>query len=248
MSLANRQHVGEGRSVPIQEPVETVPAPQLAPSTLSRPIKPSGLIFVGIVSVLLGLWGGVIPFIGPTFGFSADGSRGWNASSAHLLLAVLPGAVAFLAGVIMVSTAPRAVSGGGRGSLVMAGFLALLAGGWFVIGPLARPVLSSAGNYFVGAGALRELAFQVGYALGPGLLIALTGGFALGWSVRHQRLAGVTVVRAESSARLHRSRRRAAVTEDPTAVPTSLAGNPMASTEPAPPTVLGSEPSSERTL
>ena len=70
----------------------------------------------------------------------------------HLLLAVLPGAVAFLAGVIMVSTAPRAVSGGGRGSLVMAGFLALLAGGWFVIGPLAATGLVLRGQLLVGRG------------------------------------------------------------------------------------------------
>jgi hypothetical protein len=139
-----------------------------------------------VITILIAIWGAVIPFIGPTFAYSADGSSAWNMNNAHLVLAVLPGAAAFVAGLAILVVAPRTVAGSGRDVLSLAGLLGLLAGAWFVVGPLAWPVVSTATHYFVPAAPLRELGFQIGYALGPGLLVGISGGFALGWASRHQ--------------------------------------------------------------
>ena len=187
MSLGNRQYVGENDPVHPRDAIEAVPAaPLTSPAPMAR-ISASALILVGIATVLVAIWARMLPFIGPTFGFSADGASAWNLSGAHLLLGVLPGAVAFVAGVLILLIAPRTISWSGRGSLAGAGLLAVMAGAWFVVGPLARPVLSTTGSYFVIASPLRELAFQIGYSYGPGLLITMAGAFTLGWSARHQR-------------------------------------------------------------
>ena len=156
MSLGNRQYVGENDAVRPRGSIEAVPvAPVTSPAPTAR-ISASALILVGIATVLVAIWGGIAPFIGPTFGFSADGAGAWNLSGAHLLLAVLPGAVAFVAGVLILVIAPRTISWSGRGSLAGAGLLAVMAGAWFVVGPLARPVLSTSGSYYVVASPLRE--------------------------------------------------------------------------------------------
>ncbi len=64
--------------------------------------------------------------------------------------------------------------------LGLIGLLAVASGAWFAIGPFAWPVLYGTGAYVVGASPLRELAYVVGYALGPGLILALAGGIAWG--------------------------------------------------------------------
>ena len=149
MSLGNRQYVGENDTVHPRDAIEAVPvAPVTSPAPTAR-ISASALILVGIATVLVAIWGGIAPFIGPTFGFSADGASAWNLSDAHLLLGVLPGAVAFVAGVLILVIAPRTLSWSGRGSLAGAGLLAVMAGAWFVVGPVARPVLSTSGSYYV---------------------------------------------------------------------------------------------------
>ncbi len=198
MSLGNRQYVGENDTVHPRDAIEAVPvAPVTSPAPTAR-ISASALILVGIATVLVAIWGGIAPFIGPTFGFSADGASAWNLSDAHLLLGVLPGAVAFVAGVLILVIAPRTLSWSGRGSLAGAGLLAVMAGAWFVVGPVARPVLSTSGSYYVVASPLRELAFQIGYSYGPGLLIVMAGAFTLGWSARHQRISSPSVSTASA--------------------------------------------------
>ncbi len=198
MSLGNRQYVGENDPVHPRDAIEAVPvAPMTSPVPVAR-ISASALILVGIATMLVAIWGAIAPFIGPTFGFSADGAGAWKLSGAHLLLGVLPGAVAFVAGVLILVIAPRTIYWSSRGSLAGAGLLAVMAGAWFVVGPLARPVLSTSGSYYVVASPLRELAFQIGYSYGPGLLIIMAGGFALGWSARHQRISNPPVSTASA--------------------------------------------------
>jgi hypothetical protein len=57
----------------------------------------------GILLVLLGAWGAVIPFIGPylSFSFTPDGAWTWTAG--HGWLEVLPGAAAALGGLLLSS-------------------------------------------------------------------------------------------------------------------------------------------------
>ncbi len=129
------------------------------------------------MTALSGLWGALIPFIGPTFGYSADGSTAWRMTSAHLWLALIPGAVAFIAGIWMLLAAPRIATGSGKSALSIAGMLAAVSGAWFVVGPLSWPVVTTAPHYFLPSSPPRELGFQVGYALGIGVLIIAAGVF-----------------------------------------------------------------------
>ena len=99
------------------------------------------------------------------------------------------GAVAFIAGIWMLLAAPRIATGSGKSALSIAGMLAAVSGAWFVVGPLSWPVVTTAPHYFLPSSPPRELGFQVGYALGIGVLIIAAGVFTLGWSARHQVVA-----------------------------------------------------------
>jgi hypothetical protein len=187
MSLGNRQYVERDDLIYASEgPTEVVTSQASYGAPAAVGARASGLALGGVVTILIGIWGGLIPFIGPSFGYSADGATAWEMTSAHLWLAVIPGAVAFVAGLVMLLVAPRTVAGSERTGLVLGGLVSLAAGAWFVIGALAWPVVTTARGYFLTATPLRELGFQAGYGLGPGIVIVLTGAFTLGWSARHQ--------------------------------------------------------------
>ena len=118
MSLGNRQYVEQGDVLyenggPVVAAVGGTP---MVAQARGANVRASGLAFAGIVTILLGIWGGIIPFIGPSFGYSADGTSAWAMTSAHLWLSVIPGAIAFVAGCVLLMVAPRAVAGFGRGA------------------------------------------------------------------------------------------------------------------------------------
>src|SRR5262249_27517549 len=47
----------------------------------------------GLLLMLLGIWGALIPFIGPYFNYAYTPDRAWQATSGRMWLEVLPGAV-----------------------------------------------------------------------------------------------------------------------------------------------------------
>ena len=147
----------------------------------------SNLFMVGLVAVLISAWGGIIPFFGPTFGYSADGSGSWHWNLAHTVLAFSPAIVGIFAGLLILARAPGTVQRSSRFGLGSAGLLALAAGGWFVVGPWAWQLTLGSSSYLVPATPLRTLANLLGYSFGPGLILVACGAFALGWAVRHQR-------------------------------------------------------------
>lgn len=161
-------------------PTVETPAPTVAPR-----IGGSGVAMLGIVTILVSAWGGIVPYVGPSFGYSADGSGSWHWNLAHALLALVPGVVGIVAGLSMISGAARVRFGLGRMSLTMAGFLAFLCGAWFVIGPPSWSVVES-GRYFVTAPPLTLLRNELGWSFGPGVLLAVLGGEAMGWALRHK--------------------------------------------------------------
>ena len=150
---------------------------------------------VGLVALVVSAWGGIVPFVGPTFGFSGDGLGSWHWNPSHAVLALVPGAIGCLFAVsLMGRTAAGAT--GRRVGLTFGGLMAIASGAWFVIGPLAWPVLVTGSHYFVASSPLGELEHQVGYALGPGLILAACGAFAIGWSARHDRPLGTLGTKA----------------------------------------------------
>ena len=131
----------------------------------------------GFLILCLGAWGGIVPFVGPLFGYSADGAGSWRWDQAHALLFLIPGAVAVFAGLLIMTGAMAVIAR--PGLLVFAGFLAAVCGAWLVVGPLAWPVLHGS-KFFVTASPLREFEYWIGYSLGPGGLLLALGAFVVG--------------------------------------------------------------------
>jgi hypothetical protein len=101
-------------------------------------------------------------------------------------LALLPGTLGVLLGLFVIAESRGITVGRGRLSLAMAGTMLMICGAWFAIGPLAWPVISDNGPYFVAASHLRLLADEVGYSIGVGLVLVVCGAFVDGWASRHQ--------------------------------------------------------------
>src|ERR1700751_5142026 len=81
----------------------------------------------GVLLIILGAWGGLVPFVGPYFHFAYTPDKAWAYSSGRLYLSIIPGAVALLAALFGLTTRRRA-----RG--MFSGCVAALAGAWFVVG------------------------------------------------------------------------------------------------------------------
>ena len=128
----------------------------------------------GVLVILLGLWGALVPFLGPVFDFAYDADQGAAWSAARGWLEVLPGAVAVVGGLLLVRSQNRATA-------MLGGWLSVAAGAWFVIGrvmattltigEIGRPVAETETKaawleltYFHGLGAL--IVFFAAMALG----------------------------------------------------------------------------------
>jgi len=111
----------------------------------------------GLLLILLGVWGAIIPFVGPLFDFAYTPDTAWEWTQARGLLSVLPGAATVLGGLILLGS-------GNRAAATLGSWLSAAAGAWFVVGPvLAGPWnLGDVGTptgASAGMRALEELAF-----------------------------------------------------------------------------------------
>src|SRR5437660_12933529 len=84
--------------------------------------------FAGLVILIAGLWGGLVPFVGPYFHFALGPNHSWTWTTGRLWLSVVPAACAVLGGLLLLGGGPRV--SGRFGAL-----LALAGGVWFAIGP-----------------------------------------------------------------------------------------------------------------
>ncbi len=140
---------------------------------------------IGLVALIVSAWSGIAPFVGPVFGYDPTGNDSWHWTLAHGVLAVAPGAAGCLMGLWIMGRVPVTRIGRRRFGLSAAGLVAVASGAWFAIGPLAWPVLSNQARYFLPASPLHNLANVVGCSIGPGIILAACGAFAMGWAARH---------------------------------------------------------------
>lgn len=127
----------------------------------------------GLLLMLLGAWGALIPFIGPYWHFSYAPDTTWHYTTGRLLLQVLPGAGAFLGGLLTLVSANRLTA-------MFGGWLAAASGAWFIVG---MPLSSVWGSPTVGAptGSSTRQAFEyIAMFGGLGAVIAFLAAFALG--------------------------------------------------------------------
>ena len=75
-----------------------------------------GIGTVGFLTILISVWGGIIPYVGPAFGYSADGAGSWDWSLAHTVLALIPGAIGVIVGVFILGETRGLTVGRGRGA------------------------------------------------------------------------------------------------------------------------------------
>lgn len=170
--------------------VERPAEPRSASRSVGRRFSVS-LGVVGLIALLVSAWGGIIPFVGPVFGYSGDGSASWTWNLSHVVLGLIPGALGVLAGLSIMAARGDSPARG-RIGLSAAGLVAVACGAWFVVGPVAWPVVFGTVPYFVPASPLTGLAHWIGYALGPGLILGMCGAFGLGWAARHDAPLGVS--------------------------------------------------------
>ncbi|EFC84374.1 hypothetical protein [Parafrankia sp. EUN1f] len=126
----------------------------------------------GLLLVAAGLWGALIPFVGPyfDFGFTTDA---WSWTANRFWLSVLPGIVAIVAGLILMLSRNRA-------NALIGAALAAVAGLWFVLGaPLSQIWNPGALGTPLG-GKTRQTLIMISFFYGLGSLILFLGSSALG--------------------------------------------------------------------
>ena len=129
----------------------------------------------GSLVVLLGLWGALIPFVGPYFSYSFGSNGVWHYTTDRLVLDILPGALAVVAGALLLTARTRRAG-------VFGGWLGLLAGAWFVVGPAVSLTWEHAAGP-IGrplGGSTRQMVELIGYFYGLGALIIALVAFAAG--------------------------------------------------------------------
>ena len=127
----------------------------------------------GLLLVLLGAWGALIPFVGPYFDFAYTPNTPWAWTPARGWLEVFPGVVTVLGGLLLISSRDRATA-------MFGGWLAVLGGAWFIVGPtLAAPLhLGDVGHPVASTDSRRAL-MEIAYFSGLGALIVFFGGGVL---------------------------------------------------------------------
>jgi hypothetical protein len=127
----------------------------------------------GLLLVILGAWGTLIPFVGPRFNFAYTPDQDWAWTTARGWLEVFPGATAVVGGLLLIISRNRAIA-------MFGGWLAVLGGAWFVVGRQFAPVLriGTVGDPIATTERKRAL-LEVAYFSGLGVLIVFLGGIAL---------------------------------------------------------------------
>jgi hypothetical protein len=183
----------------------------MAPARRTRPMRlprTTGALSGGLI-VLLGLWGALIPFVGPYFHYAFGGFQSWHFTSQRLWLDIVPGVVAVIGGLMLLRASSR-VSG------LLAGWVAAAAGIWFAIGP-AVSLLWHHSTYAIGApagGYSRQMLEWVGYFYGLGAVIVGLAAFAMGRYFSRPRVVEEPIVAAEAAAPVAERRVAGAPTAD----------------------------------
>ncbi len=136
---------------------------------------------VGTLLMLLGGWGALVPFVGPYLHYAYTPDRAWTYTSGRLWLSVLPGAAAFLGGLLVVGS-DRAAS--------LGAFVAAAAGTWFIVGqqvtafavtgtPISAGRPAAIPHAIAGVKTMRFLE-TLGFYYGLGVVIVFFAALALG--------------------------------------------------------------------
>ncbi|HUC24075.1 MAG TPA: hypothetical protein VMA73_15305 [Streptosporangiaceae bacterium] len=175
----------------------------------------------GFALVLLGIWGALIPFVGPYFHFAYTPDQAWKPTSGRMWLDILPGVVTLAGGLVVLLSRFRPAA-------VFGSWLAALAGAWFVVGDLIATHWAGlpAPGTPVG-GAARSALEQLGFFTGLGVVIVFVAALALG------RFTVVAVADAAASRAARADAKTGAAATEPEAARTRVGSLPRVNLVPA---------------
>ncbi|MGH3241667.1 MAG: hypothetical protein ACRDNL_14940 [Spirillospora sp.] len=140
--------------------------------TMRAPRSRGGLS--GTLLVLLGLWGGLLPFAGPYFDFGFAPDDAWVYDTDRLQLVIAPAVAVVLGGLVVLAAANRAFA-------MLGAWVAALGGAWFVVGTSVATLWDVDGiGVPLGSGEGQRLAEQLSGFTGLGVVVAFLAGLALG--------------------------------------------------------------------
>jgi hypothetical protein len=165
-------------------------------------------IFGGLLVALLGIWGGIIPFVGPYFNYAYTPDKAWTYTTGRLELEILPGAGALLGGLLMMAARSRH-------SVLFGSVLAIASGAWFALGNVFAPLWTVAGPAGgpASTGTVMRVVEQVGFFTGLGVVIVLFAAVVAG---RVTAVPGVTDVVERPTVPVQAGRRSVDETETET--------------------------------
>jgi hypothetical protein len=132
--------------------------------------------FSGFLLMLLGLWGALIPFVGPYFHYAYTPDKAWTYNTGRLWLELLPGAAVFLGGFLLMIAR-------GRHTALFGALLAAVAGAWFTLGPVLSPLWNNRvpmGGTPASATVYMRIMEQLGFFTALGVVIVFIAAMALG--------------------------------------------------------------------
>lgn len=133
----------------------------------------------GLALILLGVWGGIAPFVGPTLGFGFTPNQAWHSTPGRLDLSAIPGGLVLLMGLVVLVTRSRWLGG-------LCAFIAALGGMWFIAGGaiVTLPPASLTGEIRtgtpLGSGPHIVVLTNLAFFTGVGALILFFAATALG--------------------------------------------------------------------
>ena len=176
----------------------------------------------GVLLVLLGAWGALVPLVGPSFHYAYTPDRNWAYTSCRFWLEILPGVAVVIGGLILLASSYRPAA-------LFGGWLAALGGAWFAVGNVLAPAWHG-GSVTAGTpvgSTLTRAVEQIGFFTGLGVVIVLFAAMALGRlsviSVRDARLAE----RAAEAAAAEETAGEPAAAREPVTTSGPVTGGPV---------------------
>lgn len=129
----------------------------------------------GVLLVLLGIWGGLVPLVGPYVHYAYTPNHVWTITSGRIWLEFLPAAGAFLGGLILLASKFRPMA-------LLGASLAAASGAWFAVGSALAPLWTHnlhAQGFPVGGHIARAME-QIGFFPGLGVVIVGIASVAIG--------------------------------------------------------------------
>jgi len=132
--------------------------------------------FSGFLLMLLGLWGALIPFVGPYFHFAYTPDKAWTYNTGRLWLELLPGAAVFLGGFLLMIARTRHTA-------LFGAILAVASGAWFTLGTMLSPLWNNhvtMGGSPAASTVFRRIMEQLGFFSALGVVIVFVAAAAFG--------------------------------------------------------------------